>query len=62
MKILAVIVAFRPEVEALERNLRSFADYVDKVLLWQNSLVVFTHPKVETVGDGTNRGIAPALN
>ena len=62
MRILAVIVAYRPQMEVLERNLHSFSDHVDKVLLWQNSPFSFAHPKVELAGDGTNRGIGTALN
>ena len=62
MRILAVIVAYRPNMEMLERNLQSFSAHVEKVLLWQNSPLEFSHPGVELAGDGTNRGIGEALN
>ena len=62
MRILALIVAYNPDPDALSRNLSSFSDDVDKVLLWQNSSFIFSHPKVELCGPGSNVGIGPALN
>ena len=62
MKILAVVVAYHPEPDLLRRNLDSFADGVDHILLWRNSPVECDHPKVELAGDGTNQGIGTALN
>ena len=62
MSILAVIVAYRPDVEKLRTNLEAFAPWVDRVLLWKNSPFDFAHEKVVEAGDGTNRGISVALN
>ena len=62
MKILAVVVAYHPDLEVLRRNVESFADGVDHILLWRNSPVEWAHPKVEMTGDGTNQGIGAALN
>ena len=62
MKILAVVVAYHPDPELLRRNLDSFADGVDHVLLWRNSPLECDHPKVELAGDCTNQGVGAALN
>lgn len=62
MKILAVVVAYHPDLEVLRRNVDSFADGVDHILLWRNSPVEWAHPKVEMAGDGMNQGIGAALN
>ena len=60
--ILAIVVGYRPQEALLRQSIASYAPYVEKVLLWQNSPISFAHPKVELCGDGTNRGIGPALN
>lgn len=62
MPVLAVVVAYHPNASELHSNIDSFLEDVSHVLLWQNSPVMFSHPKVELCGDGTNRGIAVALN
>lgn len=63
MKILAIVVAYEPDMELLMRNIGSFAGSVDKVLLWQNSPVGGSWPdNVELCGDGHNVGISKALN
>lgn len=38
MNILAIIVAYNPDRDLLERNIASFAPYVSKILIWRNSL------------------------
>ena len=62
MKILAVIVAYNPDLEALERCLWSFRAHVDKVVIWKNSSFEFDRADVEFAGDGSNCGIGKALN
>ncbi len=67
-RILAIIVTYYPEKELLERNIGAFIDYVDAVLIWENtpfsekeSYRFINHPKVEYYGDGVN-SISRALN
>lgn len=61
-KILAVVVAYNPDIEEVKGNLDSYAPYVDRTLLWCNSPISLDYPNVELCGDGTNRGIPEALN
>ena len=37
VKIVSVIVTFYPEKELLQANISRFIDYVDKVLIWENT-------------------------
>ena len=62
MKILAVVVAYKPDVEALQCRLERYQDAVDQVFLWKNSPFSFSGERLVEAGDGTNRGIAYALN
>jgi len=36
-KILAIVVTYFPEKDLLEKNISAFIDYVDKVLIWENT-------------------------
>ncbi len=70
MKLLAVIVAFHPDPETLKRNIGQFIDYVDQLILWDNSpdqsadtlKVWLDNPKIEYMTSGKNEYIAYALN
>ena len=62
MKILAVVVAYKPDVEALRCRLARYSDAVDRIFLWKNSPFEFAGERLVEAGDGTNRGIAYALN
>lgn len=62
MKILAVVVAYKPDVEALRSRLERYCDAVDEVFLWKNSPFDFSGERLVEAGDGTNWGIAHALN
>ena len=62
MKILAVVVAYHPDVEALQCRLARYCDAVDRIFLWKNSPFELAGEKMVEAGDGTNRGIAYALN
>ena len=53
--VLAVVTVFLPDQKELSASIASYADSVDRILLWRNSPVDFTHPKVELCGDGTNQ-------
>jgi hypothetical protein len=37
MKILAISVTFYPDKELFERSVSSFVDFVDEVLVWENT-------------------------
>ena len=66
-RILAIVVTYYPDRELLIQNVGAFIDYVDKVLIWENTtsetkLYRFVqHEKIEYCGDGIN-SISRALN
>ena len=37
MRLLAIIVSYYPDLDLLRRNLESITDYVDKILIWENT-------------------------
>lgn len=63
---VAGIVIYNPDIDILQKNINAIYDQVDKIVIYQNSL--FDHSfldeldKIEYINDGTNRGIALALN
>ena len=68
LKILAVVVTYRPEKDLLIKNVAAFIDHVDKVLIWENTpneekekYRFIDNKKVEYQGDGIN-SISHALN
>lgn len=68
MSILAVVVTYYPEIDLLKRNICSFIDYVDEVLIWENTpefekskYRISVNGKIKYCGDGTN-SISKALN
>ena len=67
-KILAIVVTFFPKEKLLKKNINSFVERVDKVLIWENTpeeqklhYRFIDHPKVEYCGNGIN-SISHALN
>ncbi len=67
MKTVAIVVAFNPSEEEFLGNLRSYAPFVDKVLLWRNSELGFDIPedlegKVDLCGDCSNAYLAKPYN
>ena len=67
-KILAIVVTYYPERDLLEKNISAYIEYVDKVLIWENTPEEYKlqyrfveHKKVEYCGDGIN-SISHALN
>lgn len=36
-RILVILVTYKPEEEILKRNIEAFIDYVDKILIWENT-------------------------
>lgn len=68
MKILSIVVTYYPEKELLEKNVNAFIEYVDKVLIWENTpdsdkiqYRYLTGNKIEYCGDSIN-SISRALN
>lgn len=67
-RILAIVVTFYPDKKLLEANIDAFVNYVDKVIVWENTprnekemYRYIGHEKVEYCGDGIN-SISHALN
>lgn len=68
--VLAVIITFYPEECMLLKNIGSFIEYVDKVIIWNNTpeanldkkFMEFEGDKVINYGIGYNVGISKALN
>lgn len=68
MKILAIVVTYFPDKDLLIKNVSSFVDNVEKVLIWENTpkserkkYRFIEHEKVEYCGDDMN-SISHALN
>ena len=68
MKILAIVVTYKPDRDLLQHNVIAFINDVDKVLIWENTpegekldYRFIDDPKVEYCGDGVN-SISHALN
>ena len=69
MKVLAIVISYFPNKEDLTRNIEAFKEYVDKILIWENTpedmaaAYRFVHDaKVFYCGSGENVGIPKALN
>ena len=67
IKIIAVVVVYRPDKELLQSNLNSLLDGVDNILIWENSPELNIKPwfksnKIIYLNDGGNVGISKALN
>ena len=65
--VAAVVITYHPKVDELVQNILSFADAVDKVLIWRNSPEKFILPesidnKAVLMGNGTNELMAGPLN
>lgn len=69
MRILAIVITYFPDVSVLQADVSSFKDYVDKVLIWENTPTVSNDgyrlppdDKIEYCGGKGNVGIPKALN
>ena len=67
-RILAIVVTYYPDRKLLEANIDAFVNYVDKILIWENTPTdkkemyrYIKSEKVEYCGDGGN-SISRALN
>lgn len=68
IRILAIVVTYYPEEALLNANIGAFVNFVDKILIWENTPLqkkeayrYIEHEKVEYCGDGKN-SISHALN
>ena len=69
MRILAVIISYYPDRDLLKKDLDSFVDHVDEVIIWENTPAeerlayrLDGYVKVRYMGTGQNIGISKALN
>ncbi len=69
MKVIAIVTCYNPTPDLLVKSVASYADHVDKLLIWRNSILpkeleleLSGRYKAEFRGDGTNAGIPAALN
>ena len=65
--IAAVVVLYKPDIEEVYKNIRSYYKIVDTVLMWKNSSEVISIPadlqhKVLVMGSGENEYMAKPLN
>ena len=69
-RILAFIVTYHPDISLLKRNLNSFSEHVDHIIIWDNTPngdktvchIANEHARTTYLSEGENRGIAYALN
>lgn len=68
MKIAAVVVIYHPDESLLYRNIKAFADCVDTIIIWRNSLednfdyLDEWRSKILFMGSGHNEYMAKPLN
>ncbi|WP_345955884.1 hypothetical protein [Mucilaginibacter sp. PAMB04168] len=71
MRISAAVVVYNPDISELIYNIKSYINVVDKVIVWQNTLVdqiqlrnsfVDVFDKIVFLGNGRNVGIGAGLN
>lgn len=72
MKILGIVVCYHPNVKELYFNINQYIDYVDRLIIWQNSPNIereFSiiekddiNKRIIFMGKGDNQGIAYPLN
>jgi rhamnosyltransferase len=71
-RLSAVVILYYPAIDKLLRNIRQFIDFVDKLIIWENTpareRINYTtflpehKKKIICLGTGKNEGIAFALN
>ncbi|SDL39882.1 hypothetical protein [Pedobacter antarcticus] len=67
MKIAAVIILFNPNIKEVENNIQQFIQWVDKLIIWQNSPGLVTlsddfSDKIIYMGSEMNEFISKPLN
>lgn len=67
MKILALVVTYRPDENLLVRNISAFAPYVDSIIIWRNSnedlcFLEEWKDKIRFWGNGENKYLAEPIN
>ena len=69
-RILAIVVTYYPDIDLLKRDINSFVDEVDKIIIWDNTEgrppknldIKEYEDKIIIEGSGENFGISKALN
>lgn len=69
MKLAAIIVLYNPNLEDIEKNLQSYANAVDLLIIWDNSTkpqslnnLLTLYPNAIIKQNGCNYGLATAFN
>lgn len=67
MNIAAVVITYHPDKSLLYKNIKAFADHVNVIIIWRNSLDNLDYldewkSKIIFMGDGHNAYIAKPLN
>lgn len=69
MKLCAGIITYYPDLELLKRNVLAYYDYVEKIVIWQNTPIkdrllheVDIDEKIVYLGEDNNCGISYSLN
>ena len=68
MKILAIFVIYNPDISLLHRNIGAVYEYVDSIIVWDNSSETNFAPaflnkeKVKYINKGINLGLSKAYN
>lgn len=69
MKLCAGIITYYPDLELLKSNVLAFSDYVEKIVIWQNTPIkdrlhheVDFDEKIVYLGEDDNCGISYSLN
>lgn len=69
MKIIVIVIAYKPDINILIENISQYIDFVDKVVIWENSkindkdaILTINKHKISFLGDGINIGIGAAIN
>ena len=69
MKLAAIIVTYYPDIDVLSRNIASFSDLVDTLMLWDNSdlpidpsAIKRSFPNMIIHQEGCNKGLPAAYN
>lgn len=67
-KIIAAIVTYNPDIEILNKNIKSFYDEVSKIIIIDNNsinidkILHLQNQKIQVISNNINVGIAKALN
>lgn len=70
-KILSIILVYNPDIDLLLTNIRSFVEYIDSLIIWENTtlsdeqkkiIYSISPSKIVFHNEGHNKGISHPLN